>query len=260
MNLIIQNLSHTFSNHRPHPALHDVKLEIESGQFVAIIGPSGCGKSTLLRLIANLLTPNHGEITLDDLTPAEMIAGRQIAWMAQNPALLPWLTARANVEMAARFRHENAARQLTAEEALRLVGLGNDLDTYPSALSGGMQQRVALARTLMMDAKLWLMDEPFAALDALTRERLTLELAALWQPLRPTVLWVTHNIHEALRLADRVLVFSDTPGRLIADLPVPMPRPRREADPAFQSLLESLHQTLASGMPEASGVIETPTA
>ncbi len=106
MKLVIQNLSHTFSNHRPHPALQDVQLEIETGQFVAIIGPSGCGKSTLLRLIANLLTPNHGSITLDEMTPAEMIAGRQIAWMAQNPALLPWLTARANVEMAARFRHD----------------------------------------------------------------------------------------------------------------------------------------------------------
>ena len=248
MKLIIQNLSHTFSNHRAHPALQDVQLEIASGQFVAIIGPSGCGKSTLLRLIANLLTPNHGEITLDGLTPDEMVADRQIAWMAQNPALLPWLTARANVEMAARFRQSNTPQQLSAEEALRLVGLGNDLDSYPSALSGGMQQRLALARTLMIDAKLWLMDEPFAALDALTRERLTHELAALWQPLRPTVLWVTHNIHEALRLADRVLIFSDTPGRLIADLPVPMPRPRREADPAFQSLLEAIHQTLESGM------------
>lgn len=251
MKLIIHDLSHTFSNHRPHPALQDVALEIESGQFVAVIGPSGCGKSTLLRLIANLLIPNHGEITLDERTPAEMIAGRQIAWMAQNPALLPWLTARANVEMAARFRRTNEPGQLSAEEALRLVGLGADLDTYPAALSGGMQQRLALARTLMMDAKLWLMDEPFAALDALTRERLTHELEAIWQPLRPTVLWVTHNIHEALRLADRVLVFSDTPGRLIADLAVSMPRPRREGSPEFQYLLEKIHQTLASGAAEA---------
>ena len=253
MKLAIQNLSHTFSNHRAHPALQDVQLEIETGQFVAIIGPSGCGKSTLLRLIANLITPSYGTISLDGLSPAEIVADRQIAWMAQNPALLPWLTARANVEMATRFRHTQSAQQLNAEEALRLVGLANDLDTYPPALSGGMQQRLALARTLMMDAKLWLMDEPFAALDALTRERLTHELAGLWQPLRPTVLWVTHNIHEALRLSDRVLVFSDTPGRLIADLPVPMPRPRREADPEFQSLLENIHHCLASGM------VETPT-
>jgi ABC-type nitrate/sulfonate/bicarbonate transport system ATPase subunit len=254
MKLVVQDLSHTFSNHRAHPALQDVQLEIESGQFVAIIGPSGCGKSTLLRLIANLISPSNGTITLDGLSPGEMIADRQIAWMAQNPALLPWLTARANVELAARFRHQNAHKQLTAEEALRLVGLSDDLNTYPSALSGGMQQRLALARTLMMDAKIWLMDEPFAALDALTRERLTHELAAIWQPLRPTVLWVTHNIHEALLLADRVLIFSDTPGRLIADLPVLMQRPRRESDSAFQSLLENIHHCLASGM------VETPVA
>lgn len=253
MKLVIQNLSHTFNNHRLHPALQDVQLEIESGQFVAIIGPSGCGKSTLLRLIANLLTPNHGSITLDGLTPAEMVAARQIAWMAQNPALLPWLTARANVALAARFHHHCAQspQRLTPEEALRLVRLGDDLDTFPSALSGGMQQRLALARTLVLDAKLWLMDEPFAALDALTRERLTREMEALWQPLQPTVLWVTHNIHEALRLADRVLVFSDTPGRLIADIPITMERPRRESAPEFQTLLEELHQTLAAGMTEA---------
>ena len=249
MKLVIRDLSHTFSNHRPHPALQDVQLEIETGQFVAIVGPSGCGKSTLLRLIANLLTPSHGIITLDGRTPAEMIAERQIAWMSQNPALLPWLTARANVALAARFHHE-CAQQLSPEEALRLVRLENDLDTYPSALSGGMQQRVALARTLMLDAQLWLMDEPFAALDALTRERLTHELEQIWRPLHPTVLWVTHNIHEALHLADRVLVFSDTPGRLIADLPVCIPRPRQESAPAYQTLLQSLHHTLTSGSPE----------
>lgn len=251
MKLLIQDLSHTFSNHRPHPALQDVELDIAAGEFVAIIGPSGCGKSTLLRLIANLLTPTSGTITLDGVPPAGRIAERQIAWMSQNPALLPWLTARANVAMAARFHHDPVSQRLTPEEALKMVGLGNDLDTYPAALSGGMQQRVALARTLLMDAKLWLMDEPFAALDALTRERLTHEVEALWRPLRPTVLWVTHNIHEALRLADRVLVFSDTPGRLIADLPVLLERPRREAEPEFQGLLETLHRTLASGMQEA---------
>lgn len=251
MKLIIQDLSHTFSNHRPHPALQDVQLDIPTGQFVALIGPSGCGKSTLLRLIANLLVPTRGEISLDHSSPAEMVAQRQIAWMSQNPALLPWLTARANVALAARFHHQRSPQRLTPEEALRLVGLENDLDTYPSALSGGMQQRVALARTLMLDAQLWLMDEPFAALDALTRERMTRELEDIWQPLRPTVLWVTHNIHEALRLADRVLVFSETPGRLIADLPVQLPRPRKESDPAYQALLERLHHTLAARIPEA---------
>ena len=166
--------------------------------------------------------------------------------MAQSPALMPWLTARANVALAARFLPPGQAR-LTPEDALLRVGLSDSAHAFPFMLSGGMQQRLALARTLTLPAGLWLMDEPFAALDELTRERLTGELLDLWQPLRPTVLWVTHNLSEALRLADRVLVFSPRPARLIADLPVHLPRPRDEISPEFITLLKQMRKALSDG-------------
>jgi len=244
MNISIQNLSHTFPGKPPRAALAELSVEIESGQFAAIVGPSGCGKSTLLRLAAGLLKPSSGTIALDGAAPKQAAHQRRTAWMAQSPALLPWLTGRANAALALRFHRGDIAPRTTPEQALRLVGLADSGGAYPFTLSGGMQQRLALARTLLLDADLWLMDEPFASLDELTREQLSLELLALWQPLRPTVLWVTHNIHEALRLADRVLVLSPRPGRLLADMAVPLPRPRREEDPHFLSLLGELRRAL----------------
>lgn len=254
MLVTISGLSHTYPGSPPRPALAELDLCIESGQFAAVIGPSGCGKSTLLRLIANLLQPTRGEIRLDGgVSPAEAVAEQRIAWMAQSPALLPWLTANANVALVHRFLPPGKAPRLTPQQALERVGLGDYAGAYPFTLSGGMQQRLALARLLSLDAALWLMDEPFAALDELTRERLTQELLQLWQPLRPTVLWITHNIHEALRLADRVLVLSAQPGRLVADLSIDLPRPRQEASPEFQYMLDSLRQALARAMEAGNG-------
>lgn len=254
MLLTLSDLSHTYPGSPPRPALEHLDLCIESGQFVALIGPSGCGKSTLLRLIANLLQPTRGEIHLDGgVSPAQAIAEQRVAWMAQSPALLPWLTANANVALAHRFLPPGTAPRLTPQQALERVGLGDYAGAYPFTLSGGMQQRLALARLLSLHASLWLMDEPFAALDELTRERLTQELMQLWQPLRPTVLWITHNIYEALRLADRVLVLSAQPGHLVADLPIDLPRPRQEASPAFQHTLDALRQALARAMESGSG-------
>ena len=217
-----------------------------AGQFVAIVGPSGCGKSTLLRILANLIQPAAGRIEMGGLTPAEAVAGRRIAWMAQSPALLPWLTARANVALAGQFQRAGEAR-IAPEEALRMVGLADCAQAYPFMLSGGMQQRLALARTLSLQADLWLMDEPFAALDELTRERLTGELLDLWQPARPTVLWVTHQLSEALRLSDRVIVLSPRPAHITADLPVDLPRPRDETSPGFLALLKELRKALQYG-------------
>ncbi len=247
MNVVIDSLSHTYPGKPPRQALDSLSLEVPSGQFAAIVGPSGCGKSTLLRLAAGLLQPSQGAIRLDGRAPSEVAAGRRLAWMAQAPALLPWRTALANVSLALRFHRPDRAPRLTAQEALRLAGLAESAGSFPFTLSGGMQQRLALARTLTLDADLWLMDEPFAALDELTREQLSAEVLALWQPLRPTVLWVTHNLHEALRLADRVLVLGPRPARLLADLPVDLPRPRREGEPGFQALLGRLRQEL--GLP-----------
>lgn len=243
MEIQVESLSHTFPGRPPRPALNDVSFSAPAGQFVAVVGPSGCGKSTLLRLVAGLLRPSRGSICLDGLSPAQAAAGRRVAWMAQSPALMPWRTARSNVALAARLLAP-AQPRLSPDEALRRVGLADAAGVYPFMLSGGMQQRLALARTLSLPADLWLMDEPFAALDELTRERLTAELLELWRPFRPTVLWVTHNLVEALRLADRVLVLSPRPARLVADLPVDLPHPRDDSDPAFLALLKRLRLTL----------------
>lgn len=244
MNLTVRSLIHTFQGKPPRPALQNINFEVPSGQFVAIVGPSGCGKSTLLRIIADLIRPTGGEIVLDGRTPAQAIADRRIAWMSQAPALMPWLNAQSNIAMAAHFLAEGQAR-LSPAEALSRVGLVDSAKAYPFMLSGGMQQRLALARTLVLPADLWLMDEPFASLDELTRERLTGELLELWRAFQPTVLWVTHHLAEALRLADRVLVFSPHPARITADLPVRLPRPRNELSVDFVQALSALRKALA---------------
>ena len=245
MKIELHGLSHTFASRPPRPALGFIDACIPSGQFVAIVGPSGCGKSTLLRLLAGLLQPSAGEILLDGQPVAQAANAQQVAWMAQSPALLPWLTARSNVTLVQRFLPPGAAR-MSPEEALARTGLSDAAGAYPFMLSGGMQQRLALARLLTLPARLWLMDEPFAALDELTRERLSGELLSLWEPLRPTVLWVTHNLYEALRLADRVLVLSQRPACLLADLAVKLPRPRDEFAPEFQDLARQLRQQITN--------------
>jgi len=247
MNLQIESVTQIYTNGTPQrTALANFSLSIDSGQFVALIGPSGCGKTTLLRLIGDLQQPTQGSIRLDGQTPAEMRQGHAIAWMAQSPALLPWLDAHQNVALAQQFIPANGHPHLSVEEVLTRVGLNDVSHAYPFTLSGGMQQRLALARLLAMDARLWLMDEPFAALDEITREKLSAELLELWQPLHPTVLWVTHNIYEALRLADRVIVFTPSPGQIAADVTINLPRPRREADPQFQQTLAKVRSALAN--------------
>src|SRR5512146_1728167 len=244
MKITVDHLSHSYPGKPPRPALADVSFSVPDGQFCAVLGPSGCGKSTLLRLAAGLLRPSSGQIRLDGAPPERAAGERRIAWLAQSPALFPWLTAHANVAMVKRFAHPNGGHALEAGEALARVGLADAQAVYPFQLSGGMQQRLALARVLCQGADAWLMDEPFAALDALTRERLAAELLTLWQPLRPTVLWVTHHIYEAMRLADRAIVFSPNPGRVALDMAIDLPRPRREDTPAFQACLAQLRAAL----------------
>ena len=253
MQVSIEALSHTYPGRPPQPALEQLNFEVPSGQFVAVVGPSGCGKSTLLRLAAGLQTPSQGTILLDAAAPARAAAERRIGWMAQSPALMPWLDAAANVALALRYHRRDCPPRLSPAEALSRVGLGDSGASYPLTLSGGMQQRLALARTLTLDADLWLMDEPFAALDELTREQLAGEVRRLWQPLRPTVLWVTHNLYEALRLADRILVLGPRPARLVDDVNVSLKMPRRESDPAFQALLARLRAGL--GIPQEAEAV-----
>lgn len=255
MNLFIDSVTHIFPGKPPRKAVDGLSFQVETGQFVAIVGPSGCGKSTLLRLIADLLQPTGGQIRLDGLSPAQAASHHRVAWMSQSPALLPWLTARENVALALRLTaagkdgqaRNSTAAALTPEQTLERVGLAEEAGAYPFTLSGGMQQRLALARTLSLQSDLWLMDEPFASLDELTRERLSDELLDLWKPQRPTVLWVTHNLYEALRLADRILVLTLRPARLAADLPVDLPRPRDEGSPAFAARLKQLRKALEYG-------------
>ncbi|HEY9076415.1 MAG TPA: ABC transporter ATP-binding protein [Anaerolineaceae bacterium] len=248
MHLQVEDLSHVYLGKMPRPALANLTFEVPAGQFVALVGPSGCGKSTLLRLAAGLLGVQSGSLLLDGLPPGQN--GKWTAWMAQNPALLPWLTVEENLRLAGKLTGQGRKIPILSKvlrEALQRVGLGDALKAYPHQLSGGMQQRAALARLLIHPAELWLMDEPFAALDELTRERLAEELLDLWQPQRPTVLWVTHNIREALLLADRILVLTPAPGEIAADIAVALPRPRQEDDPGFLYMVRQVRTCLEAG-------------
>ncbi|BCY07165.1 ABC transporter ATP-binding protein [Actinoplanes sp. L3-i22] len=206
-------------------ALRDIDLDIAEGQFVAVIGRSGCGKSTLLRLIAGLLAPTGGAVTIDG-TPVGR-PRRDVALMHQLPALLPWRTALGNVLLPAEIhglpRAEYRAR---AVELLDAVGLAGFHQRHPYELSGGMQQRVALCRALIQRPRVLLMDEPFSALDALTREELATQLQEMHLAAPATTVFVTHSIAEAVLLADRVVVLSAMPGRIRAVLEVNIPRPR----------------------------------
>lgn len=244
MKILIQGLSHVFNNGTSTRAIDNISIEIGNRQFVAIIGPSGCGKSTLLRLMANLVTPTSGSIYYDDQNPSSAVQNGKIAWMSQSPALLPWLTVQKNLELSNRLIKNDREFSLTSDQVLARVGLTQAATQYPFMLSGGMQQRLALGRLLMQNAPVWLMDEPFAALDEITRERLSEELFDLWRDFFPTVLWVTHNIYEAIKLADRILVFSPQPGKLIADVINPLPHPRLENSAPFQNLLKNLRYNL----------------
>ena len=246
MKLDIRSLSHHYRGGRSAAiaALEQINLEINPGEFAVLIGPSGCGKSTLLRILAGLIVPTKGLVRLDGASPAQAAAGKRIAWMAQKPALLPWRNVQDNIALAQQINPQNGRTTLPPRQLLKLVGLEEFGKAYPFTLSGGMQQRAALARTLATSAGLWLMDEPFSALDDLTRERLTGQLLELWREFRPTVLWVTHSIHEAVRLADRVFVMSPRPGRIKLAHPIDIPRPRDDTRQEFQLHVRQLRQTL----------------
>jgi NitT/TauT family transport system ATP-binding protein len=205
-------------------ALAELDLRVEAGTFVALLGPSGCGKSSIVKLVSGLMPPSAGGVTL----AGDPVRGpqRQVGIAFQKPTLLPWKTALQNILVAAPRAAERAAIEARARELVRLVRLEGFERHYPHELSGGMQQRVALARALLLDPAVLLMDEPFAALDALTREQMSLELLKLWGQGDKTVLFVTHSIPEAVFLADRVVVLSPRPARVVEDLAVKLPRPR----------------------------------
>ena len=223
--------------------LEDVNLTIKEGEIVALLGRSGSGKSTLLRIVAGLLTPTAGEVLWRGSHlhgPAE-----GIAMVFQSFALFPWLTVQENVELGLEAQGvARAEREKRAEEAIDLIGLGGYESAYPKELSGGMRQRVGLARALVVHPDLLLMDEPFSALDVLTAETLRTDLIDLWSegklPLK-SVLMVTHNIEEAVLMADRILVFSSNPGRVANELHVGFPHPRDRLDPAFRQTVDDIY-------------------
>ena len=206
-------------------ALDRITLEVPPGEFTCLIGASGCGKSTLLSLVAGLEQPTSGEISVCE---GGRGGGREVALMFQEPALFPWLTAAGNVELALRARGAGRAeRRQRAAELLDTVHLGGFGGKRPHELSGGMRQRVALARALAQDADVLLMDEPFGALDAMTRDLLHDELDRVCAGRQLTIIFVTHNVREAVRLGDRVVVLSSRPGRVIDEFAVPIEHPRR---------------------------------
>jgi len=230
-------------------ALAGVAFTLARHEFVSVVGPSGCGKSTLLRLVAGLLAPTAGEIRVDDRAPAAARRDRQeISFVFQFPALLPWRTVAANARLPLELRGQGrAAADRQVGPLLELVGLDAFAGAWPHELSGGMQMRVSLARALANRPSLLLLDEPFGALDEITRQRLNEDLLRLWARDRWAGLFVTHNVFEAVFLSQRVLVMSARPGRFVADIPVPWPYPRApelRARPEFARLAGTISQQL----------------
>jgi NitT/TauT family transport system ATP-binding protein len=246
----VRNVTVRFDRRDPEPVIDDVSLQIRRGELVALIGPSGCGKSTLLNMAAGLVRPTEGEIHMADKAT--------VAYVFQRPRLLPWRNVMSNVEygLQARGASRHAARQ-RAKEALELVNLKGHDAKYPHQLSGGMQQRVALARGLAIDPAVCLLDEPFGALDALTRSYLQEELLGIVRGQNMTTLLVTHDIDEALLLADRILVMTARPGKIRAEIPVPFGAERTLdillRDPEYPRLRSSLRAMLR---PEVDAVEE----
>ncbi len=226
--------------------LGGLDLDLAAGSFVALLGPSGCGKSTLLRVIAGLDSPDAGSVTLDSTSGAA-----RVAFVFQDAHLLPWRDVLSNAALPLELTGTGAAeRRAAARDALDAVGLGDATHKMPHELSGGMRMRVSLARALVTRPNLLLLDEPFAALDELTRQRLDDQLRALWAELGLTVLFVTHSVDEAAYLAERAIVFSARPARIVADRTLALPRARTSAlraEPAFGAEARALREALEQG-------------
>ncbi len=239
-------------------ALDKINLDIQEGEFISLIGPSGCGKSTLLRIIADLIQPTGGTLNVNGKPPSKARKDRDYGFVFQNATLYDWRTVIKNVELPLEImRYGKAEREARAREMLRLVELGDFEHKYPWQLSGGMQQSVSIARALAFEPRILLMDEPFGALDEMTRERMNNELLRIWTAIpQMTVVFVTHSIAEAVYLSDRVVVLSPRPGRLAKIIEIDLPRPRgpetRDLDQFFHLTSEVRH-ALRGGSAEGVG-------
>jgi NitT/TauT family transport system ATP-binding protein len=226
--LELRNLSKEVStaNQEPFVIFKNISLTVREGEFVSVVGPSGCGKTTLLRVINGLLPPSSGQIFIDGKEQTEADNELVMGFVFQGASLLPWRTSLKNILLGVEGRKTPKEAEETARHYLNLVGLSGFENHYPHQLSGGMQQRVNLARALVIDPRILLMDEPFAALDAQTRTFMQLELLRIWSQTKKTVIFITHMISEAILLSDRVIVFSHRPGRIRSEFAVPLARPR----------------------------------
>ncbi|MCI2415998.1 ABC transporter ATP-binding protein [Saccharopolyspora sp. K220] len=230
-----------------HLALDGAELSVTAGEFVALVGPSGCGKSTLLKAVAGLVEPATGGARIGGQPVTGPPAG--VGMLFQNDALLPWRTVHENVRLPLQVAGGSRAEQnVRIRELLDQVGLTEFANYLPRQLSGGMRKRVALARTLAADPVLFLMDEPFGPLDALTRRRIGAEFLLLWEELRTTVIFVTHDVDEALLLADRVVVMNPAPGRVRAEFPVTLDRPRNARELRFTSRYRDLYEAISDAL------------
>jgi NitT/TauT family transport system ATP-binding protein len=244
----VDGVSKTFSLRRGRrvDAIRGLSLHIRRGEFVALIGPSGCGKSTLLRMMASLEAPTTGSVTVDGSWPRDLARAHRLGVAFQDNALLPWSTVRDNVSLPYKLAHRQVDKA-RVDELIDLVGLRGFEDARPKQLSGGMRQRVSIARSIVLEPDVLLLDEPFGALDAVTRRRLNGELQRIWLADPVTTVLVTHDVDEALLLADRVVVMSPRPGtvRLIRDVPFPRPRNRDVVrTPEFHAMVDELTSEL----------------
>lgn len=241
--LEVSSLSKSYGD-PPGAALENIDFTAPGGSFTAVVGASGSGKSTLLRIIGGLTEATSGRVSMDGRKPDQLRRQKAVGWMAQRPALLPWRRVIDNVTLAQSINPRPERVLPDPGDLLDMVGLAEVASAYPGELSGGMQQRVALARTLAIAAPLWLMDEPFSSLDELTRETLAGDLLDIWASVRPTVVWVTHHVPEAVALADRLLVLTPPPGRLAGIVEVDLPRPRDVTSAVFQSVVRETRDLL----------------
>ncbi len=260
--IVVKNVSKVFElAEGPITALENINFHVGEKEFISLIGPSGCGKSTILRLISGLISPTSGEIYIKGKTPLEARNERLYAFVFQDPVLFPWRSVIRNVEIpleiigsAAKKQHKGRAREL-----LKLVGLEGFENAKPNQLSGGMKQRAAIARALLLNPGVLLMDEPFGALDEINRDRMNLELLRIWRETDAAVLFVTHSIEEAVFLSDRIIMLSPRPGTVVADIPIDLPRPRtleiKQSDKVFQysarvreQLTETMHALLMKSL------------